>query len=104
QLANQQGRKIWLIAESDLNDARFLITREQRGYGMDAQWNDDFHHAVHTLMTGEQTGYYRDFGRVQQLAKACTQGYVYDGEFSEYRERRHGNSPAGLDAKQFVVF
>ena len=103
-LARRTGRKLFLIAESDLNDSRFLLPRAQNGYGLHAQWNDDFHHAVHVLMTGEQNGYYQDFGTVAQLAKAFTEGYIYTGEYSEFRKRRHGNSSSEVQAEQFVVF
>ena len=73
-------------------------------YGLDAQWNDDFHHALHTLLTGEQTGYYADFGRVEQLAKAWREGFVYSGEYSPYRRRRHGSSSRDIAAERLVVF
>ena len=98
------GRKVYLIAESDLNDARFVLPRTKNGYGLHAQWNDDFHHAVHVLMTGEQRGYYEDFGSIGQLAKAFTEGYIYTGEYSEFRKRRHGNSSRQIEARQLVVF
>lgn len=77
--------------------------RSWGGYGLDAQWNDDFHHALHTLLTGEQAGYYKGFGKLQDLVKAVRDGYVYSGQFSPYRMRRHGNSSRLLDARQFVV-
>ncbi|HET7439779.1 MAG TPA: malto-oligosyltrehalose trehalohydrolase [Terriglobales bacterium] len=102
--AQNAGRKVFLIAESDLNDARFVLPRDQQGYGLHAQWSDDFHHAVHVLMTGEQNGYYQDFGSVGQLAKAFKEGYVYTGEYSQFRQRRHGNSSRDIDAQQLVVF
>ena len=98
------ARKMYLIAESDLNDARFVLPRTRNGYGLHAQWNDDFHHAVHVLMTGEQRGYYQDFGTVGQLAKAFTEGYVYTGEYSKFRNCRHGNSSRDIEARQLVVF
>jgi maltooligosyltrehalose trehalohydrolase len=102
--AQQAGRKIHLIAESDLNDSRFVLSRKANGYGLDAQWNDDFHHAVHVLVTGEQRGYYQDFGGLPQLAKAFNEGYVYTGEHSKFRQRRHGNSSRGISGRQLVVF
>ena len=104
RLAEETGRKIYLIAESDLNDSRFVLPRKANGYGLHAQWNDDFHHAVHVLMTGEQGGYYQDFGSVGQLAKAYSEGYVYTGEYSKFRKRRHGNSSSEIEARQLVVF
>ena len=101
--ATRLNRRIHLIAESDLNDTRPIRSRELGGYGLDAQWNDDFHHALHTLLTGEQAGYYCDFGEVRDLAKAWRNGYVYDGEDSLYRRRRHGNSSRHVPAHRFVV-
>lgn len=98
------GRRVYVIAESDLNDARLIRPREVGGYGLDAQWCDDFHHALHALLTGEQQGYYRDFGGLSHLAKAFRRGYVYTGEYSVYRQRRHGGSTELCHPSQFVVF
>lgn len=97
------GRPRVLIAESDLNDVRLITPREQGGYGLDAQWCDDFHHSLHTLLTGEKTGYYQDFGELEHLAKAYRESYVYSGQYSCYRARRHGNSAVGRPGSQFVV-
>jgi maltooligosyltrehalose trehalohydrolase len=104
ELAARTGRNIYLIAESDLNDSRFVSPRENGGYGLHAQWNDDFHHSLHSLQTGEQMGYYRDFGSLHHLEKALRQGYVYTGEYSEYRQRRQGNPPLAIRPSQLVVF
>ena len=104
EFAKRTGRKVYVIGESDLNDSRFLLPRESHGYGLDAQWNDDFHHAVHTLLTGERTGCYQDFGRMEDLVKAFSEGYVYSGQFSEYRQRRHGNCSREIPAHKFIVF
>ena len=98
------NRRVYLIAESALNDNRVIRSPEFGGYGLDAQWNDDFHHALHTLLTGEQTGYYQDFGQLRDLAKAFQEGFVYSGEYSAYRRRRHGNSSQDIPAHQLVVF
>jgi maltooligosyltrehalose trehalohydrolase len=103
EVAERLGRRVYLIAETDQNDAKLIRPRELGGYGLDAQWNDDFHHALHTLLTGEQAGYYKGFGKLQDLVKAVRDGYVYSGQFSPYRMRRHGNSSRLLDARQFVV-
>ncbi len=100
----RSGRKIYLIAESDLNDVRYIRHAESGGCGLDAQWSDDFHHAVHTLLTGEQSGYYLDFGRLEDLGRAFEEGFVYSGQFSAHRRRRHGNSSRQIPARQFVVF
>lgn len=100
------GKKVKriLIAESDLNDPVIIRPQEKYGYGLDAQWCDDFHHALHALITGETVGYYADFGPVCHLAKSLHEGYVLTGEFSSYRGRRHGESARDRSASQFVVF
>jgi maltooligosyltrehalose trehalohydrolase len=96
------GRHLVLIAESDLNDPRLIRPAEVGGYGVDAQWNEDFHHALHTVLTDERIGYYRDFGRLADLAKVLTQGYVYDGCYSVYRRSHHGRPATGLSGHRFV--
>ncbi len=100
----KRGRKFYLIAESDLNDSRVIRSRELGGYNIDAQWCDDFHHSLHTLLTGENQGYYMDFGRIEHLVKSFGEGYVYSGQYSEYRKRNHGNSSKDRPAAQFIVF
>jgi maltooligosyltrehalose trehalohydrolase len=102
--AEEFGRKILVIPESDLNDARIINPVEQGGYGLDAQWNDDFHHCLHTLLTEEKSGYYEDFGTIEQMARAYSDGFVYSGQYSLFRKRRHGNSSKNRPACQFVVF
>jgi len=97
------GHRHLLIAESDLNDARIISPRELGGFGLDAQWADDLHHNLHALLTGERNGYYADFGSLEQFAKCLREGYTYSGQYSAYRRRRHGNSPADRPAKQFIV-
>lgn len=104
QLAQQQGKSLYLIAESDLNDVRVIRPQEQDGFGMAAQWCDDFHHALHTLITGEQQGYYQDFGSCEDLAKSLREGFVYTGQYSRDRDRCHGNSSVIMPAHQFVVY
>lgn len=101
--ARESGRKRYLIAESDLNDSRLIRSPKEWGYGLDAQWSDDFHHALHSLLTGERDGYYSDFGRLDQLATAIRQGFVYAGSYSRYRRRRHGNRSDDLPAEHFVI-
>lgn len=98
------GRRAWLIAESDLNDVRVINPAGRGGHELDAQWNDDFHHALHTLLTGDRQGYFADFGRLDDLRKAIAEGFVYDGRRSIYRRRRHGNSSAANAGRQFVAF
>ncbi len=97
-------RPAYVIAESDLNDVRVINPPELGGYGLDAQWNDDFHHALHTLLTGEADGYYMDFGELRQMAKALREGFVYSWDYSKFRERMHGSSTAGRPPRQLVVF
>jgi len=97
-------RRAYLIGESAANDARLIRAPEQGGYGLDAQWNDDFHHALHVLLTGEQNGYYRDFGGLEHLVKAFQEGFVYSGQYSQYRKRRHGITSRDIPAHRFVVF
>lgn len=97
------GRPVHAIAESDLNDVRLINPRQCGGCGLDAQWSDDFHHAVHALMTGERHGYYADFGLPKHLVKSLNQTFVYDGVFSEYRGRRHGASAGEHSGDRFVV-
>jgi len=102
--AKQLKRQAYLIGESVANDVRLIKPQELGGYGLDAQWNDDFHHSLHVLLTGEQAGYYQDFGRLQHLVKAFQEGFVYSGQYSHYRQRRHGVSSKDIPAQRFVVF
>lgn len=104
EYSKKEGRKHYLIVESDLNDARVIRPAKTGGYGLDAQWNDDYHHCVHTLLTGESNGYYVDFGKIEHLVKSLKEGFVYSGLYSKYRGRRHGNSSADRPASQFIVF
>ncbi len=100
----QLNRRIHCIAESDLNDTRLIRPNHLGGFGLDAQWNDDFHHALHARVTGERDGYYEDFGTLEDLARTWTEGYAYGGRYSAYRKRRHGNPSRNVPARQFVVF
>ena len=102
-LAAAEGRPLWLVAESDLNDPRFVRPAECGGFGLQAAWADDFHHAVHALLSGERSGYYADYGAVAQLAKALRQAWVFDGNWSSHRQRYHGAATGGLTADRFVV-
>jgi maltooligosyltrehalose trehalohydrolase len=103
-LGTALGRRLALIAESDLNDPRVVRPREAGGYGMDAQWSDDFHHALLTVLHHEELGYYEDFGAVGDLAKSLTEVFVYDGRYSKYRGRRHGRPVEGLSAHRFLGY
>jgi maltooligosyltrehalose trehalohydrolase len=101
--AQELGRRIHSIAESDLNDPRVITPPEQFGLGFDSQWNDDFHHALHTLLTGERDGYYVGYGKTSDLARVMTTGYLYVGQHSTYRSRRYGLPPNTKDGARFVV-
>jgi maltooligosyltrehalose trehalohydrolase len=98
------GRRVHVIAESDLNDVRVIRPPETGGYGLDAQWNDDFHHALRTLLTGDRSGYCDDFGRFSDLVKAFREGFVLSGGYSSFRRRRHGSSSAEIPPGKLVVF
>jgi maltooligosyltrehalose trehalohydrolase len=99
------GRKLVLIAESDLNDPRVVTAREAGGYGIDAQWSDDFHHALFSVLTREpQGGYYEDFGKLEQLKKAIEETFVYDGIYSKHRRRMHGRTARHLPQHRFLGY
>jgi maltooligosyltrehalose trehalohydrolase len=98
------GRRVYVIAESDLNDVRVINLPESCGFGLDAQWNDDFHHALRTLLTNDRAGYYCDFGLFQDLVKSFREGFVLSGGYSSFRKRRHGSSSANIPPGQLVVF
>jgi len=98
------GRRVHVIAESAANDARLLWPRGRGGIGMDAQWNDDFHHVVHTLLTGECGGYYASYGELGQLEKTFRDGFAYTGEYSPFHRRRHGRPSTDVPPSRFVVF
>jgi maltooligosyltrehalose trehalohydrolase len=104
KLSAQLGRHLALIPESDLNDPRLLWPRERGGYQLDAQWSDDFHHALHAVLTGECTGYYSDFGTFANVAKTLRNAFVYDGTFSQHRRRVHGRSSQGLSGHRFLSY
>ena len=102
-LSTRLSRKIHLIAESDLNDARTITSIERGGTGMDAQWSDDFHHSVHTLLTRENSGCYADFGDIHHLAETIQNGWYYSGQYSRFRQRKFGNTPPNSQSSKFVV-
>lgn len=101
--ARHLHRRVHVILENDRNDPAGATSAELGGIGADSQWSDDFHHAIHALITGEAHGYYKDFGRTSQLAKAITDGYIYDGTFSENRQSWHGDDSRHLEGHRFVV-
>ena len=104
-LESTLGRPLVLIAESDLNDPRIVTAPEAGGFGLHAQWSDDFHHALFAVLAREpQGGYYADFGSLEQLAKALEQSFVFDGNYSRYRRRKHGRSAAHLPQSRFLGY
>jgi maltooligosyltrehalose trehalohydrolase len=102
--AEELGRRIYTIAESDLNDPRVITPKENLGLGFDSQWADDYHHSLHTLLTGEQDGYYEGFPpRVSNLAHVLKTGYLYIGQHASYRGRKYGLKPKTTNGAQFVI-
>jgi maltooligosyltrehalose trehalohydrolase len=103
-LAGTMGRELWVIAESDLNDPRLVTDARLGGYGCDAQWSDDFHHALHATLAGETAGYYADFGAVADVAAALRQVFVNPGRYSPFRGRRHGREVGDLPSTRFLGY
>jgi len=103
-LSKELQKPLYLIAESDRNDARLISPRGKGGYGMAALWNEDFHHALHALLTGEREGYYMDYGSLDDMVKSLKEGFVYTGQYSRFRKRRHGSPSGHLPPSEFVVF
>ena len=103
QLEEETGRKKVLIAEFDLNNPRYINPVSKGGYGMDGQWIDEFHHALHALITGETNGYYSDFGSIDDLEKSFRDSYVFTGQYSAHRKKKFGRKTDN-DFGQFVVF
>lgn len=104
ELSALTGRRRVLIAESDLNAPRFVHPPALGGYGLDAHWQDDFHHALHAFLAKDLSGYYADFGPLALVAKGLRQGYVFDGQYSPFRHRSHGRPPLHVRPDQLVVF
>lgn len=98
------GRTVAVIAESNLNDAKVITAVDEGGYGLAGQWNEDFHHSVHAYLTGERDGYYVDFGRLEDISKALSHGFVYEGQYSAFRRRCHGTRARHLPGDRFIVF
>ena len=103
-LSVKMQRDYYLIAESSANDPRLIRSKKEYGFGLHAQWNDEFHHALHSLLTKEKGGYYQDFGTIDLFVKAYKEGYAYSGQYSCFRKKPHGRSSARLPAERFVVF
>jgi maltooligosyltrehalose trehalohydrolase len=104
QLMQETSRVHYMMVELDLNDTRFISPLEEQGYGMDAQWIDEFHHALRVTATGETSGYYSDFTGIGHLAKAYRDAYVYDGQYSPHRDKTFGIPATNREGRQFVVF
>ena len=102
--ARELGRRVLVIAESDLNDVRVIQTAERNGFGFDAQWCDDFHHAVSAAVTGTRHGYFQEYSQLADVAKAIAEGFVYDGRYAPHRRKHHGKSSAGEPGHKFCVF
>lgn len=104
QLAEGLGRRVCVIAETDENDRRYVLPRAEGGFGVNAVWSDDFHHAVHAYLTGEHEGYYQDFGGREQIVRALNQGFVFQGEpFKFWRGNKRGTSSAGIHLPAHVL-
>ena len=104
-LGAQLRKPLFLIAESDLNDARTVTSRAAGGIGLDGQWTDDVHHALHATLTGETAGYYGDFRGLAVVAKVLRDAFLHDGTWSSFRERRHGRPvPSTVPGHRFVVY
>jgi len=104
EFSRHSGRKYYLMAESDLNNPIVATPRDRNGYGIDAVWCDDFHHAIHAVLTGEREGYYVDFGSQEQIVTSLREGYVFKGQYSKYRKKNHGMPSGSLMPDQFIVF
>ena len=105
-LAEQLGRPLSLVAESDLNDPRMISPRADHGLGMTAQWDDDIHHAIHTAVSGERQGYYADFGSLATLATTLRHGFFHAATHSSFRQRRHGRplDTASIPATRLLAY
>ncbi|MGZ4816402.1 MAG: alpha-amylase family glycosyl hydrolase, partial [Terriglobales bacterium] len=103
QFASEAGREVTLVAESDENSPRYVRPREQGGYGLNGVWSDDFHHAAHTLFTGEHEGYYQDFGKLDDLVKALNEGFVFQGQTFKFWGEARGENPGDMPKEGHVI-
>lgn len=103
EYAISKGRPFYLFAEDDLNDTR-AVSGDEHSYGLDGLWCDDFHHCLHTLLTGEQDGYYADYGATWQMVKSMNEGFAYSGQYSRYRRRSFGSRSISVPKDRFIVF
>lgn len=102
--SRRTNRLVYAIAETHANDSRFVRQKELGGMGLDAQWSFDFHHSLHALLTGEDCGYYGDFGKIEHLAKAFDGGFTYTGQYSGYYKRRYGGPSDMIPGRKLVVY
>ncbi|HEY4310031.1 MAG TPA: malto-oligosyltrehalose trehalohydrolase [Pirellulales bacterium] len=102
RIAREQNRHVIVIGETNQNDVRLVAPREHGGYALDGIWADDFHHSVHALLTDERDGYYAEFGPPEYVAKALRDVFVYDGRYSPFHRRRHGNRAGDTPREKFV--
>lgn len=102
-LARELGRRVCLIAETDTNEAHITLPKSQGGWGLCAQWSDDFHHAIHTVLTGEHEGYYQDFGATEQVVQALNEGFVFQGEHFKFWDGPRGTKPGGMPMPAHVI-
>ncbi len=103
EVGQRRGCQVHIVAESDSNDVRLLLPPEQGGDGLDAQWSDDFHHTAHTYLTGERQGYYEDFGKLEDWPRVLTEPFLFTGQYSRHRDRRHGAPVGRLPGDRFVI-
>ncbi|MEP6730851.1 MAG: malto-oligosyltrehalose trehalohydrolase [bacterium] len=103
ELGRQLGRKVQLMAESDLNDPKLVRSPESGGFGLDAQWSDDFHHTIHTTLTGESNGYYQDYCGIATMADVYRDAFFFARRYAPHRDRTHGRSAAGIPGQRFIV-
>jgi maltooligosyltrehalose trehalohydrolase len=104
RMAGELGRKVCVIAETDENDRRYVLPQTQGGFGVNATWSDDFHHALHAYLTGEREGYYQDFGSKEQIVRALNEGFAFQGEpFKFWGGRKRGTSSAGIPLPAHVI-
>ena len=104
ELNKYSGKSHFLTGECDLNDTKYIEPFEKGGYDLDAQWCDEFHHALHALVTGETDGFYSDFGSIEHLSKSFRDAFVYDGIFTPHRKKLFGSKTNGFSGHKFVVF